>query len=103
MSQIEVIKRQHNVLYLNFGRDVSQDTFVATIRSEKDRNSKPLATWDVSFAFYGADVELVLTLYNSSTIGINEKNGYLFCEQLVNGESKLVFDEPIEVLFKEVV
>lgn len=91
------------IVTVGLGYDVSNDTITSQIRVDKDRTSALIATWDVSFATDGEDGELVLTLDDSVTSAITHAKGYMDMKRVAGGEPIYVFDEPLEVLFKETV
>lgn len=102
-GRITVHKNRTNVVTVDLGFDISADTFTSQIRTEKDQSSTLLATWTVTFATNGTDGKLVLTLDNSQLTNVTRANGYMDIKRVTNGEPMSVFDEPIEVLFRNVV
>lgn len=103
MKQLTVYKGRTNVLRISLGYDVSTDTITSEIRVEKDFGSTLIATWSVAFETDGVDGELILTLDNSVTALIDKTTGYMDLKRVTGGEPVPVFDDPIEVLFKETV
>lgn len=103
MKQIVVFKNRTTVIPVSIGHDISDDTFVSEIREEVDPTSELLASWVVSFATDGTDGELVLTLDDTVTSLVEKSKGYMDIKRLSAGEPISVFDEPLEVLFKNMV
>lgn len=103
MKQVIVHKGRTNILPVSLGFDVSNDVITSEIRADKNTTSELLATWIVSFETDGVDGELILTLDDSVTSEIEKSVGYMDLKRLTAGEPVPVFDEPLEVLFKNVV
>lgn len=103
IQQVIVHKGRTVILPVSLGYDISGDTFTSEIRVDQDPASALIATWTTSFATDGIDGELVLTLDNSVTSTITRTRGYMDIKRVSGGEPLPVFDEPLEVLFKEVV
>jgi hypothetical protein len=102
-AQIFVYKNRTNVITVNLGMDVHNDTFSSQIRAEKNTTSTLLATWTVSFVTNGTDGMLKLTLDNSQLTNVTRSNGFMDIKRITSGEPVSVFDGPIEVMFREVV
>lgn len=101
---IVVYKGRTNVVALNLiDLDVSGETFVSEIRATPDRESTLIATWGVSFVNDGTDGKLLLTLDNSVTGPIEHSNGYMDVKRVSGGEPLPLFDEVLQVVFKETV
>lgn len=103
MKQIVVHKGRTVVITVSLGIDVSQDTITSQIRASKGADSDLIAEWSVAFATDGTDGELILTLDNSVTSTIEKTIGYMDLKRVSGGEPISVFDEPLEVLLKNVV
>lgn len=103
MKQLTVYKGRTNTIRISLGYDVSTDTITSEIRVEKDFGSTLIATWSVSFKTDGVDGELILTLDNSVTALIDKTTGYMDLKRVTGGEPVPVWDDPVEVLFKETV
>lgn len=103
MPQITIHKGRTKVLPVSLGYDVSHDVITSQIRAEKNRASALLATWTVAFLTDGTDGELVLTLDDSVIQGITKSTGYMDLKRVSGGEPINVFDQPLEVLFRESV
>jgi hypothetical protein len=101
MDQIVVYKGRTNTLTVALGFDVSNDEFSSEVRADKDRGSELLASWNVSFLTDGVDGELVLTMDDSVSNLVTKNIGYMDLKRLSAGEPLNVFDEPLEVWFKE--
>lgn len=103
MKQIEVHKGRTVIVPVSLGFDVSGDTFSSEIRAEKDSESTLIATWTVTFDSDGTDGELILTLDDSVTKEIDNAMGYMDIKRITGGEPVSVFNDPLEVLFKDVI
>lgn len=103
MKQIVVHKGRTVIVPVSLGIDVSQDTITSEIRRYTSQDSELLATWAVTFATDGFDGELILTLDNSATVGVTRAIGYMDLKRVSGGEPISVFEEPIQVLFKDSV
>jgi hypothetical protein len=103
MNQITVFKGRTKVVPVSLGVDVSQDTITSEIRMDKDPESTLIAEWVVTNVTDGVDGEILLTLDNSVSEQISQSKGYMDIKRVTGGEPVAVFDEPLEVLFKNVV
>lgn len=103
MKQIVVHKGRTKTLPVSLGYDVSNDVISSEIRAEKDRASTLIATWTVSFLTDGTDGELILRLDDSITGAVTKETGYMDLKRVSGGEPIPVFDEVLEVLFKDTV
>lgn len=103
MQQVIVHKGRTNVVQVSLGFDVSQDIFTSEIRVAKNSSSDLIAAWVVTFETDGRDGELILTLDDSVTTLITQSVGYMDLKRVSGGEPLPVFDEPLEVLFTNVV
>jgi len=100
-QQIEVFKGRTTIIPVSLGYDVSTDTFKSEIRAGKTADSELIATWEIDFATDGTDGELVFTLDDLISAGVNRTIGYMDLKRITNGEPVNVFGEPLEVVFKE--
>lgn len=103
MNPVVVHKGRTVTLRVSLGYDASADVFASQIRTEKHSGSELIAEWDVSFYTDGSDGELVLTLDDSVSGPITKTTGYMDIKRVTGGEPVPVFDDPIEVLFKETI
>jgi hypothetical protein len=103
MEPIQVHKGRTTVITVSLGYDVSDDVFTSEIRVDKDPTSDLIATWDISFVTDGTDGELRLSLDDSATVEVTKSKGYMDIKRVTSGEPVAVFDDPLEVLFKNVV
>lgn len=103
MKQIVIYKGRTAILPVSFGDDISNDTFTSEIRVDKDPASLLITTWDVSFDTNGVDGELILTLDDSITGAVTKSVGYMDIKRITDGEPINVFNQPVEVLFKNPV
>lgn len=103
MDPVIVYKARTNILPVSLGYDVSGDVISSQIRADKSHTSELIATWTVTFDTDGTDGEIILTLDDSITASITKSKGYMDLKRTTSGEPVSVFDEPIEVLFKDVV
>ncbi len=101
MKQVIVYKGRTVILPVSLGVDISQDIITSEIRVGKSQSSALIATWIVSFATDGVDGKLILTLDDSVTTAITKSTGYMDLKRITGGEPLSVFDEPLEVLFKD--
>lgn len=99
-DKIIVHKNRTNVLTVSLGVDVSGDTITSEIRTS---GGALIAAWVVTFEGDGTDGELVLTLDNSVTSTITQTSGLMDIKRISNLEPIPVFDEPLEVEFRETI
>lgn len=102
-GQIIIHKNRTNVVTVNLGTDVSLDTFASQIRVGKSNTSTLIATWTITFETDGTDGLLVMTLDNSQLTNITRANGYMDIKRTTSGEPVAIFDEPLEVVFRDTV
>lgn len=103
MTPIVVHKGRTETVALGLGYDVSGDELISEIRTDKHRESTLIAAWTVSFLTDGTDGECILTMDNSVTGPITKSAGWMDVKRVSNGEPIAVFDEPLEVIFKDTV
>lgn len=103
MGKLHIYKGRTNVIQVDLGQDVSEDTFVSEIRADRDSASSLIATWDVAFVTDGTDGLLTLTLDDSITSAIVASSGWTDIKRTSGGEPLPVFAEPVRVVFKDVV
>lgn len=103
MKQVIVYKGRTIILPVSVGYDVSNDVITSEIRTEPSRDSDFIAAWTVTFLTNGMDGELILTLDDSVTGPIDKTIGYMDLKRVTGGEPVNVFDEPLEVFFKDTV
>lgn len=96
-------KGRTTVLPVSLGFDVSNDIVTSQIREEKNPLSQLIATWEVRFLTDGVDGELILVLDDAVSGVIEQVQGYMDLKRMTGGEPVSIFDEPVEVLFKDVV
>lgn len=97
---IVVHKGRTNIITVSLGIDVSGDTLTSEIRTE---SGVLIAAWDVEFDGDGTDGELILTLDDSITIDVTHTSGLMDIKRVSAGEPFSVFDQSIEVEFRETV
>lgn len=102
-KQVTVYKGRTTILQVSLGFDVSNDNITSQIREEKSRTSTLIATWAVSFATDGVDGELILTLDDAVSALVTKSTGWMDLKRVTGGEPVNVFDDPIEVLFKDTI
>lgn len=100
--QLVVFKGRVTVVTASLGYDVSDDELVSEIRVNKDPESELIATWTIENLTDGTDGELVMTLDDSAGV-IERSNGYTDIKRITAGKPINVFDDPLEVLFKNPV
>lgn len=103
MKQVIVHKGRTVVLPVSLGFDVSEDTITSEIREGKSHTSDLIGTWVVTYVTDGTDGEVILTLDDSVTAGITQATGFMDIKRITGGEPVSVFDEPLEVLFEDVI
>lgn len=103
MKQVVIFKRRTNILSINFGIDISEDTITSEIRADKTADSPLIATWNFSFLTDGKDGEGLFTLDDSVASLITKSKGYMDVKRVTGGEPVPVFDDPIEVIIKDSV
>lgn len=97
---IIVYKGRTNIITVSLGFDVSDDVITSEIRTQ---SGVLIATWTVVFDGDGTDGELILTLDNTVTNGITYPTGLMDLKRMQSGEPVSVFDEALEVEFREIV
>lgn len=100
---VVVYKNRTNVIPVNLGFDVSDDTISSEIREGKTSEDLLIATWDVSFKTDGVDGKLLIILDDSVTASITQAFGYMDMKRLSGGEPLPVFSSPLKVVFKDTV
>lgn len=103
MKQIIVHKGRTNKVTVRLPYDVSADVITSEIREEQNPTSNLIAAWDVSYVTDGVDGVLELTLDNAVTANITKSKGYMDLKRVSGAEPMPVFDDLLEVLFKDVV
>jgi hypothetical protein len=99
-DKVIVYKGRTNIIGVSLGFDASSDVITSEIRTE---SGALIATWAVTFDGDGTDGELVLTLDNSATGNIQYTSGKMDLKRMLGSEPVSVFDEPLEVEFRNVV
>lgn len=102
-NSVIVHKSRDNTLIVNLGIDVSMDTFESQIRSQPEEDAPLIATWDVTFLTDGTDGKLKLTLDGLTTSQITASIGYMDIKRLSGSLVLPVFDQPLDVLFRDAV
>lgn len=102
-SPVVVQVGRTNVVGVSVGRDLSNSVLTSEIRKSKSVDSALIATWEVTPATDYTDGNVVLTLDDSDTVGIQHKSGYMDIKEVVDGEPVSVFKEPLPVSFEGVV
>jgi hypothetical protein len=100
VEPIIVHRKRTKVLTVSLARDISDESFESQIREGKDSESELIATWDIAFLTDGTDGELVFTLDDAVTTNVEKARGWMDIKQITGSEPISVFDEPLEVLFK---
>lgn len=103
-GQVVVFKGRSKILSVSVGINVANDTLVSEIRADKDSASTLIASWEVTKVTDGTDGELEFNLSAATTAGIAQSIGYMDIKRLINGvDPVMLFDDPIEVIFKDPV
>lgn len=100
---ITVHKGRTDTIEVQLPYSVETDTITSEIREGKRSDSELIATWTVEFKTDGTDGIVILTLDDAVTAGIEQRVGYMDLKRVSDGEPVPVFDEPLQVLFKDVV
>lgn len=103
MRQIFVHKGRLTVVPVSLGIDVSQDTFKSEIREFPHPESDLLLTWIITFLTDGSDGELLLTMPADDSVGIDVVTGYMDVKRTTGGVPVKLFDDVIEVVFRDSV
>lgn len=103
MTKLTVHKGRTEVVLVSLGFDASDSTFESEIRTGKSRTSELIAAWDIAFITDGTDGELSLTLDDTVTNTITHSSGFMDLKRITGGEPVSVFENPLHVVFKEVV
>lgn len=103
MTEVSVYRGRTVVLPVSLSYSVAGDTLTSEIRVSRKSTSELIATWAVSFKTDGTDGEILLTLDDTVTSQITHTVGYMDIKRITNGEPVPVFDEPVQVIFKDQV
>lgn len=101
MAEVTVWEKRTTKLMVSLGYDVSQDVITSQIREGRTPESELIAEWNVAFLTDGTDGELVLTIDDSLVQDVSVSNGYMDGVRVSNSEPLPLFDEIIDVVFKE--
>jgi hypothetical protein len=101
LSSITVYRDRTTIIPVSLYYDVSADTIVSEIRVGRSSDSQLIATWDIEFKTDGKDGQLIFTLDDSTASLIDHAVGYMDVKRISGGEPFNVFDEIIEVIFKD--
>ena len=103
---IVVHKGRTKVVKFQANYDLSGDSITSQIRVAANRSSPLIAEWDVEFATDGSDGIVILRLDDTVTAEISHRCGYMDIKRCIGGPSGdpvQMFDDPLQVVFKEVV
>jgi hypothetical protein len=100
MGKVVVYKGRRNVLPVSLGIDVSADTITSEVRSEADIDAPLIMTWTVTELTDGTDGELILTVDDTATSGIQANSGWMDLKRVTGGEPVSVFEFAVEVEFR---
>ena len=103
MASLNVYKDRTNIVPVNFGYDISSDTFESEIREGKDSSTTLIATWSIAFLTDGTDGKLIFTIDDSELLNVAQKKGYMDIKRITDGEPYPVMSDPITVIFKNQV
>lgn len=101
-KQVVVLKNRTNKLQIGLGYNVAGDTFKSQIREEDDNESTLIAEWVITIVDEETG-ELELVLDDSVTAPITHSNGFMDLVRVTAGEPVAVWDEILEVLFRDTV
>jgi hypothetical protein len=99
-NTIIVYKGRTNIVTVSLGIDVSDDTISSEIRTAA---GALIATWDVTFDGDGSDGEVILTMQEYVSAAIAYPTGIMDLKRISGGEPLPVFEQPLEVEFRETV
>ena len=99
-NTLVVYKGRTNVITVSLGYDVSADTITSEIRTA---GGTLIVAWTVAFVSDGVDGELKLTLDNSVVSTVEHTTGLMDLKRVSGGEPLPVFEQPLEVEFRETV
>lgn len=102
-NKVVVHKNRTNVIQINTGLDLSDDTVTSEIRSEPTVEAPLIVAWEVEFLTDGSDGKLVLTIDDFEASQIAAASGYMDLKRVSGGEPYVIFDTPLEVRFEGVV
>ncbi len=103
MDAITVFKGRTTKLLVNLPYDASNDIFTSEIRADPNQDGELLAAWSVSFVNDGTDGQLQLVLDDSVTSIVEKSRGWMDIKRVSGGEPLPVWDDVVEVLFKNTV
>lgn len=103
MSTVKVFKGRTKVLPVSLGRDVSASTFTSEIREGRNKSSTKIAEWTITKPNGGQDGELIFTLDDDITAGINVSSGYMDIKEVSGGEPTNPIETVLEVIFEDVI
>lgn len=100
---IVVHKGRTVTIEISLAFSVAGDTITSEIRKGRSSSSPLIASWTVVIKPDGTNKNLILTLDNSTTSAITEKIGYMDLKRVSAGEPLPIFEDPLQVSFKDVV
>ena len=100
MDKLIVYKNRTNRVNVDLGYDVSGDTLYSQIRTT---SGTLIASWTVTFDSDGSDGKIILVLDDSVTASVAYKTGLMDILRVSVGERYAVFDQPLEVEFRDTV
>lgn len=103
MQQITVHKGRTVTVPVSLFFDVSADTITSDIRTGRSESTPLIAQWIVTNKTDGSDGEIILRLDDSVTANITQYIGYMDLKRITDGEPVVVFEDPLQVVFKDVV
>src|SRR3954470_8257664 len=101
-NPIVIYKGRTKILPVHLGFDISGDTITSQIRDTPAQSGILIATWTVTVDSAPAG-DLTLRLDNDVTVAITQVRGYMDLKRVVGGEPLPVFENPLEVVFREAV
>lgn len=99
---VVVYRGRETTINLDLNMDCTGDTITSEIRSEPNRDSNLIATWDVTVVDASTGkYKLILGATASGQVVVD--SGYTDVLRVSNSKPLPVFDNPLEVIFKGTV
>lgn len=102
-----IVKRgRTTTLQVSLHRDLSATTaeaFSSKIRAEDNETSPVLCAWQIAIKSPASDGILILTIDNTVASAVTRTNGYMDMKEVIAGEPRSVWNDPLPVVFEGVV
>lgn len=103
VDHITVWKGRSISFEFTLGHQISSDTYTSQIRRGQSVDSLLIATWNITVKPGGMNKTLIFSMDDSVTSLITANYGWMDLKRMSGGEPLPVLDNPIPVLFKNVV